>query len=41
MEKNIEQQVKRGKLELLRWQEMLDGKNIEKQVKRGKLELLR
>ena len=29
------------KLELLKWQEILDEKNIEKQVKRDKLELLR
>ena len=39
--KNPEKQVKRDKLELLRWQELLDGKNIEKQIKRDKLELLR
>ena len=38
----IEKQVKRDKLELLRWQEILDGKkNIENQIKKDKLELLR
>ena len=39
--KNIEKQSKRDKLELLRWQEILNEKNIGKQVKRDKLELLR
>ena len=39
--KNPEKQVKRDKLELLGWQELLDGKNIEKQIKRDKLERLR
>ena len=40
MEKNIEKQIKSDKLELLRWQEILDEKNIEDQVKRDKLNYL-
>ena len=37
--KNIEKQIKRDKLELFRWQEILDEKE-EDQVKRDKLNYL-
>ena len=40
MEKNIEKWIKRDKLELFRWQEILDGKYIEDQVKKDKLKYL-
>ena len=40
MEKKVEKQIKRDKLELFRWQEILDEKNIEDQFKRDKLNYL-